>query len=89
MIHFLESGGFFNGFVNNFTIEYSMSDSGDDFEAYGVLEKPQVSLGNFNEWDVFTLGVYIHTGCVVGWLGVKLTHGGSQFKYVCFYCGNV
>lgn len=41
VIHFLESGGFFNGFVNNFTIEYSMSDSGDDFEAYGVLEKPQ------------------------------------------------
>lgn len=38
----LQSGGFLNGYaVNNFTIEYALDDQ--DFAAYGVIERPQVS----------------------------------------------
>lgn len=43
VITFLESSGFFNGFVSKFIIEYVSVDDPNDRHLYGVLESPQVS----------------------------------------------
>ena len=40
----LMSGGFVTNFVNNFTLQYSLSEAGDDFETYGVLQPTQVDM---------------------------------------------
>lgn len=41
---FLESTGLLNSWVSNFSIQYSQSESGEDFKTYGVLENPQVCI---------------------------------------------
>lgn len=42
VIELLQSSGFFNGYVNNFTILYTMSVTENDFNSYGILEQSQV-----------------------------------------------
>lgn len=42
VVEFLESTGLLHSWVSNFSIQYSQSESGDDFETYGVLETSQV-----------------------------------------------
>ncbi len=42
VIALLMSSGFVSSFVNNFTISYSMSASGEDFQTYGQLKEEQV-----------------------------------------------
>ena len=42
VVQLLQSSGFVNGYVSNFTILYSMSATEDDFKAYGILEESQV-----------------------------------------------
>ena len=43
VITMIQSGGFVNGFVNDFAVQYSPSLDGDDFTTYGIIEVPQVS----------------------------------------------
>lgn len=40
----LMSGGFIRWYVNNFTVQYSLSESGEDFQVYGALQATQVSV---------------------------------------------
>jgi hypothetical protein len=42
VIGLLMSGGFTSVYVNNFTVHYTMSSTGDDYVAYGTLEPTQV-----------------------------------------------
>lgn len=42
VISMLMSGGQVSSFVNNFTIAYSLSTSGEDFQTYGLLKDEQV-----------------------------------------------
>ena len=42
VVEFLESTGLLESWVSNFSIQYSQSESGEDFITYGVLEAPQV-----------------------------------------------
>ena len=42
VIALLMSSGLQSNFVNNFTISYSMSTSGEDFQTYGLLQDEQV-----------------------------------------------
>lgn len=42
VLSFFESKGTLQSWVSNFSIQYSLTESGDDFMTYGVLETPQV-----------------------------------------------
>lgn len=42
VIALLMSSGFTSVFVNNFTILFTMSSTGEDFQPYGILKSPQV-----------------------------------------------
>ena len=43
VVEFLKSEGQLNTWVSNFSIQYSTTESGDDFMKYGVLEPSQVN----------------------------------------------
>ena len=43
VVEFLESAGQLDTWVSNFSIQYSQTESGDDFVTYGVLENSQVN----------------------------------------------
>lgn len=45
VVEFIESTGLIDSWVSNFSIKYSLSESGDDFMTYGVLETSQVLTG--------------------------------------------
>ena len=42
VISLIISGGFINGYVDNFTIGYMDAEDGGEFSVYGVLDSPQV-----------------------------------------------
>lgn len=44
VVEFLQSSGLLQSFVSNFSIQYSLSVTGDDFKTYGVLEAHQVHI---------------------------------------------
>lgn len=44
VVEFLKSAGLLDTWVSNFSIQYSQTDSGDDFMTYGVLEPSQVNI---------------------------------------------
>lgn len=43
VLTYVESNGFSNGYVDNFTVEYTLLAEGDHFNTYGVTEAQQVS----------------------------------------------
>ena len=43
VLTYVKSGGFVNGYVDNFTIGHTMSAEGEDFTVYGVTEVRQAS----------------------------------------------
>lgn len=42
VITFLQSNGFFNAFVDRFSMQYALGEEGEDFMPYGVLQDQQV-----------------------------------------------
>ena len=48
VVEFFQSQGLINTHVSNFSIQYSQSESGDDFATYGVLESSQVYKCNYS-----------------------------------------
>ena len=42
VITFLQSSGYFNSFVDSFSIQYALEREGSVFRPYGVLQIPQV-----------------------------------------------
>lgn len=42
VITFLQSNGFFNAFVDKFSIQYALGEEGEDFMPYGVVQAQQV-----------------------------------------------
>lgn len=59
----LMSGGFVTNFVNNFTLQYSLSEDGDDFQVYGVLQPTQVAM-----WEWLTNEFYPWNSIPTAWL---------------------
>lgn len=43
VLTYVESNGFSNGYVDNFTIEYTLLAKGDHFNTYGVTDDQQAS----------------------------------------------
>lgn len=43
VVGLLMSGGFVSTYVSNFTVHYTMSSTGDDYEVYGSLHPTQVN----------------------------------------------
>ena len=44
VVEFFKSEGQFETWVSNFSIQYSLTESGDNFMKYGVLEPSQVNI---------------------------------------------
>jgi hypothetical protein len=44
VVEFFKSEGMINTWISNFSIQYSLTESGDNFTRYGVLEPSQVNI---------------------------------------------